>query len=179
MDDVRLHEALTGGDDDALAEVYDAHGRAVYGLALRITNDPATAEDIAQDVFVELWRRPERFDPGRARLRTWLCTIARRRAIDWLRRRGTQHHYQHLLAQPAAAPVDVAEDAVRATLIKQVRQVVDELPEIYRDVVLLAYYRGLSYRDVARALAIPEGTAKTRLRMGLRRIADAVSAASI
>jgi RNA polymerase sigma-70 factor (ECF subfamily) len=175
-DDVRLREELTGGYEQALAEAYDTHAPAVYGIALRITNDQGAAEDIAQEVFVELWRRPERYDPERTRLRSWLCMIARRRAIDWLRRRGTQDHYAHMLAEPAFTG-GVEEDVVSASVAKQVRSAVEDLPAQHRQVIVLAYYHGLTYREVAKVLDIPEGTAKSRLRSGLRRLADTLSAA--
>jgi RNA polymerase sigma factor (sigma-70 family) len=175
-DDVRLREQLAGGYEQALAEAYDAHAPAVYGLALRITNDQGVAEDIAQEVFVELWRRPERYDPERTRLRSWLCMIARRRAIDWLRRRGTQDHYAPMLAEPAVT-TGVEDDVVTASVAKQVRAAVEELPPQHRQVIVLAYYNGLTYREVAKVLDIPEGTAKSRLRSGLRRIAETLDAA--
>lgn len=85
-----LHERLVAGDGEALVEVYDAHAPVVYGLAIRVTGDHTAAEDITQDVFVRLWERPEDFDPCCGRLRTWLCTVARRRAIDWIRRARTR-----------------------------------------------------------------------------------------
>jgi RNA polymerase sigma-70 factor (ECF subfamily) len=173
-DDVRLREQLAGGYEQALAEAYDAHASAVYGLALRITGDQGAAEDIAQEVFVELWRRPERYDPQRTRLRSWLCMIARRRAIDWLRRRGTQDHYAHMLVEPAST-AGVEDDVVTASVAKQVRTAVEELPEQHRQVIVLAYYNGLTYREVAKVLDIPEGTAKSRLRSGLRRIAETLN----
>jgi RNA polymerase sigma factor (sigma-70 family) len=173
-DDVRLREQLAGGYGQALAEAYDAHASAVYGLAVRITGDQGAAEDIAQEVFVELWRRPERYDPQRTRLRSWLCMIARRRAIDWLRRRGTQDHYAPMLAEPASI-AGVEDDVVTASVAKQVRTAVEELPEQHRQVIVLAYYNGLTYREVAKVLDIPEGTAKSRLRSGLRRIAETLS----
>jgi RNA polymerase sigma-70 factor (ECF subfamily) len=175
-DDVRLREELTSGYEQALAEAYDAHAAAVYGIAMRITNDQGVAEDIAQEVFVELWRRPERYDPERTRLRSWLCMIARRRAIDWLRRRGTQDHYAHMLVEPTVTD-GVEEDVVSASVAKQVRSAVEELPAQHREVIVLAYYHGLTYREVAKALDLPEGTAKSRLRSGLRRIADTLGAA--
>ena len=90
--DVRIRDSLIAGSERALAEVYDAYGPVVYGVALHLTRDQGAAEDIAQDVFVDLWRRPERFDPQRAPLRGWLCMIARRRGIDWARRRRTQQN---------------------------------------------------------------------------------------
>ena len=88
--DARIRDALIAGSERALAEAYDTYGPIVYGMALHITRDRGAAEDIVQDVFVDLWRRPERFDPQRAPLRGWLCMIARRRGIDWIRRRRTQ-----------------------------------------------------------------------------------------
>ena len=88
--DVRIRDALIAGSERALAEVYDTYGPVVYGVALHITRDQGAAEDIVQDVFVELWRRPERFDPQRAALRGWLSMLARRRGIDWVRRRRTR-----------------------------------------------------------------------------------------
>jgi RNA polymerase sigma factor (sigma-70 family) len=174
-DDARLREELAGGYEQALAEAYDAHSSAVYGLALRITGDQGAAEDITQEVFVELWRRPERYDPQRTRLRSWLCMIARRRAIDLLRRRGTQDHYAHMLAEPASTTGGVEDDVVTASVAKQVRSAVEELPEQHRQVIVMAYYNGLTYREVAKVLEIPEGTAKSRLRSGLRRIAETLN----
>lgn len=174
--DVRLRDALMGGCEEALAEIYDTHSPTVYGLALRLTGDRGAAEDIAQEVFVELWMRPERYDPRRTRLRSWLCMITRRRAIDWLRRRHTQDRYAPVLAEPTAA-AGVEDDVLTASLAAQVRTAVDQLPSQHRQAILLAYYQGLTYQQVARALNIPEGTAKSRLRSGLRRLADALAAA--
>jgi RNA polymerase sigma factor (sigma-70 family) len=171
-----MREALTAGRADALAEAYDAHASAVYGIALRITNDHGAAEDVTQDVFVELWQRPERYDPGQAPLRGYLCMIARRRAIDWRRRQVTRTHYNLLLAGQAVPAPNIEEDVEASTVAKLVRAAVHDLPPLYREAIALAYYYGLTYRQVAAELGIPEGTAKYRLRTGLRRIGDSVSA---
>lgn len=171
-----MREALTAGRPDALAEAYDAHASAVYGIALRITNDHGAAEDVTQDVFVELWQRPERYDPGQAPLRGYLCMIARRRAIDWRRRQVTRTHYNLLLAGQAVPAPNIEEDVEASTVAKLVRAAVHDLPPLYREAIALAYYYGLTYRQVAVQLGIPEGTAKYRLRTGLRRIGDSVSA---
>jgi RNA polymerase sigma-70 factor (ECF subfamily) len=175
-DDARMREALTVGRADALAEVYDAHASAVYGIALRITHDHGAAEDVTQDVFVELWQRPERFDPGQAPLRGWLCMIARRRAIDWRRRQVTRDRYTLLLAGQAVPGPNVEEDVENSTMAKIVRAAVHDLPLLYREAIALAYYYGLTYREVAVELGIPEGTAKYRLRTGLRRIGESIAA---
>jgi RNA polymerase sigma factor (sigma-70 family) len=171
-----MREALTAGRADALAEAYDVHASAVHGLALRITNDHGAAEDITQDVFVELWQRPERYDPGQAPLRGWLCMIARRRAIDWLRRQVTRTRYTLLLAGQALPAPNVEEDVEATTMAKLVRAAVHDLPPLYREAIALAYYYGLTYREVAVELGIPEGTAKYRLRTGLKRIGDSIHA---
>ena len=168
--DIRLRDGLVAGREQALAEAYDTHASAVCGLALHITNDQGAAEDIAQEVFVELWRRPERFDPQRSRLRGWLCMIARPRAIDWLRRRRTQDQYRHHVAPEELIPHSVEDEAMASLAHKQVRQAVSELPHTHRQAILLAYYHGLTYREVGRVLGIPEGTAKYRLSSALRRI---------
>ena len=173
--DVRIRDALIAGSEQALAEVYDTYGPLVYGVALRITMDQGAAEDITQDVVVDLWRRPERFDPQRAPLRGWLCMIARRRGIDWIRRRRTQQHLS-LAAADLASTSGLEDDVLASAAHKQVRQAVADLPAPHRQAILLAYYRGLTYREVAKALSIPEGTAKWRLRGALRRIAEQLTA---
>jgi RNA polymerase sigma-70 factor (ECF subfamily) len=175
-DDARMREALTAGHADALAAAYDAHSATVYGIALRITHDHGAAEDVTQDVFVELWQHPERYDPGQAPLRGWLCMIARRRAIDLRRRQVTRDRYTLMLAGQAVPAPNVQEDVESATIAKIVRAAVHDLPPLYREAIALAYYYGLTYRQVAAELSIPEGTAKYRLRTGLRRLGDALSA---
>ncbi|MBM2615019.1 sigma-70 family RNA polymerase sigma factor [Actinoplanes sp. LDG1-06] len=166
-DDVRLREGLIAGSEQALAEVYDTFSPYVFGMALQMTRDRGAAEDITQEVFVDLWRRPERFDPHRAPLRGWLCMIARRRGIDWVRRHRTRVTVQ--IAAAEATPEDVV---LNSTTHRQVRRAVADLPDTHREAVLLAYYDGLTYREVAQALNIPEGTAKWRLRNALHRLGE-------
>jgi RNA polymerase sigma-70 factor (ECF subfamily) len=172
--DTRLRVALIAGSEKALAEVYDTYGPIVFGVALHITRDRGAAEDIVQDVFVELWRRPERFDPKLAPLRGWLCMIARRRSIDWLRRRRDLPDLS--LTALDLASTGVEDDVLVSTAYEQVRKAVGDLPLPQRQAVFLAYYQGLTYREVAKALSIPEGTAKWRLRGALRRINDQLMA---
>jgi RNA polymerase sigma factor (sigma-70 family) len=172
--DVRIRDELIAGWEQALAEVYDAYGSVVFGVALHVTRDRGAAEDIAQDVFVDLWRRPERFDPQRGRLRGWLCMIARRRGIDWVRRTRTQQSLRLIAADPA--PAGFEDEVLASTAHKQVRKAIADLPTPHREAIVLAYYQGLSYREVAKALSIPEGTAKSRLRSALHRIGEQLAA---
>jgi RNA polymerase sigma-70 factor (ECF subfamily) len=172
--DVRLRDGLVAGSEPILAEVYDVYSPVVYGMALHVTRDRGAAEDIAQEVFVDLWQRPERYDPERAPLRSWLSMIARRRAIDWIRRRDAQQRVRLAITEPP--PTLLEDDVLAATAYKQVRKAVADLPTLHRQAILLAYFRGLTYREVARVLNIPEGTAKWRLRNALRRIGEQLKA---
>ena len=173
-DDVRLRAALIAGSEAGLAEVYDTYAPVVYGMALQMTRDRGAAEDITQEVIVDLWRRPERFDPSRAPLGGWLCMIARRRGIDWVRRHRAQERARVAAAEPE--PERVEEDVLASAAYRQVRQAVADLPSAHRQAILLAYYDGLTYREVAQALHIPEGTAKWRLRTALHRIGERLRA---
>ncbi|MGQ0776976.1 MAG: RNA polymerase sigma factor [Pseudonocardiales bacterium] len=179
--DRTLRERLVAGAEDALGQVYDTHSGMVYGLALRITRDPCAAEDIVQEVFVGLWERPGAYDPDRGSLAPWLGTITRRRAIDRLRRDAVRH--RSLVAVAAensqVEQPDIAEGAVAADVARLVRTAVRELPEPHRLAVTLVYYDGLTYRQVAETLGIPEGTAKSRLRAALRGIATRLTELSI
>ncbi|GAA4707972.1 sigma-70 family RNA polymerase sigma factor [Phytohabitans rumicis] len=180
--DVRLRERLVAGDDDALAEAYDRWANLIHVLAARITDDAAAAEDITQDVFVRLWQAPEAYDPERGALRTWLCMLARSRALDWTRRREARARY-HAVATATGAVVpdqpDVDDAVIWRTETKVVREAVQALPDLQREAVQLAYYHGHTYRQVARELNIPEGTAKSRLRLALSNIADRLAAEGI
>ena len=173
--DVQLHERLVAGDEGALTEAYNEWSALVHTLAARITSDDDAAQDVTQEVFVHLWERPQAYDPQRGALRTWLCLLARRRALDWSRRRQARARYQTTagtaeLATHRGQP-DVDDALTWETEAKAVREAVRALPPPQREVVLLAYFEGHTYRDVARELRIPEGTAKSRLRAALASVA--------
>ncbi|HEU4424396.1 MAG TPA: sigma-70 family RNA polymerase sigma factor [Pilimelia sp.] len=174
MTDVR-HDAdlcrrLAAGDPTALADAYDCHAAAVYGMACHTLRDPAAAEDVVQEVFLHLWEHPDDYDWRRGRLRAWLCSMARYRAIDRIRRAEVQGRYLPKLAYAGGDVPDAADATIQDMVAKAVRGAVDDLPEPHRTAVVLAYYRGMSYRQVGVALGIAEGTAKSRLRMALRRL---------
>lgn len=174
--DALLTARLAAGDDRALGEAFDQLGRAVYGAALRVLGEWTAAQDVAQDVFVELWSHPDRYDPAVGSLRTYLTVLARRRAIDMVRselRRIARQERNHRLTPHAgiASPSDEVEAAEAAGVV---RAAVRLLPDSQREVVELAYFSGLSYREVALAVGIPEGTAKSRLRLALAKLETAL-----
>jgi RNA polymerase sigma factor (sigma-70 family) len=171
-----VRDRVIAGDDTALTEVYDQFASFVYGLALRVIGDARAAEDVSQDVFVSIWQRPEAFDPRRGSLRTWLGTLTHRRAVDYVRREEARRRRTEREASRAVATPDVEEMATALVTAERVRAALDVLPAEQRRAIQLAYFEGKTYRQVAEVLGIPEGTAKSRLRLGLRRIAAALEA---
>jgi RNA polymerase sigma-70 factor (ECF subfamily) len=169
-----LRDRLQAADESALQEVYDQYSSFVFGLAARVTGDVAAAEDVTQEVFLQVWQRPEVFDPARGTMRAWLGTLAHRRSVDHIRREEACRRRTLREAQAGMPPPDIEELAVALATAERVRLAVDALPEDQRAAVRLAYFGGKTYRQVATELGIPEGTAKSRLRIGLGRIADAL-----
>jgi RNA polymerase sigma-70 factor, ECF subfamily len=170
--DALLAARLAAGDDHALAEVFDRLARAVYGAALRVLGEGTAAQDVVQDVFVELWSHPDRYDPAVAPLGTYLMVLAKHRAIDLirseLRRLARQErHYRLTLEGENPTPSDAFAAADTANAV---RAAVNLLPDGQREVVELAYFKALSYREVALVTGIPEGTAKSRLRLALAKL---------
>ena len=174
--ETEVRDRIVAGDDQALREVYDQYASFVYGLAVRVIGDPRAAEDVSQDVFVSFWERPAAFDPDRGSLRTWLGTLTHRRAVDHVRREEARRRRTERVASRAVATPDVEEMATALLTAERVRAALDVLPDEQRRAVQLAYFGGKTYRQVAETLGIPEGTAKSRLRLALRRIADALEA---
>jgi RNA polymerase sigma factor (sigma-70 family) len=169
-----LARRLAGGDETALAELYDRYAPVVLGVALRVTGDHGAAEEVAQEVFADAWRSADRFDAGRGGWQGWLATVAHRRGVDWVRAESARRrHAVQAVPEPAASAEDTA---VAAELARRVRQAVAALPEPHRECVRLAYYEGRSVRELAAALGVPEGTVKTRLRAARLRLADRLGA---
>lgn len=169
-----LAARLAAGDDHALAEVFDALGHSVYGSALRVLGDNSAAQDVVQDVFVELWRHPGRYDPAVGTLRTYLTVLARHRAVDLVRselRRVARQERSYRLT-PASPMADAGDEVLAAETAGLVRSAVQLLPASQRQVVELAYFEGLTCREVAHAVGIPEGTAKSRLRLALAKLEE-------
>jgi RNA polymerase sigma-70 factor (ECF subfamily) len=162
------------GDERAFAQLYDAAAARVFGLAVRIVRDPAQAEEVAQESFLEIWRTSARFDPVRGSAIAWMLTITHRKAVDRVRsaeastRRESTYHQQN---QPVAH--DATAEAAQASLeARRVRGALAALTEVQREAVELAYFGGYTHTEVARMLDLPVGTAKTRIRDGLIRLRD-------
>lgn len=169
-------DRIAAGDDSALATVYDQYGALVHGIATRLVGADA-APDVCQEVFVALWEHPERFDTGRGTLRTFLATMARRRAIDQLRRSGRRAANEERSVRTAMVTSPNLEEAAMALIdAERLRAAVDRLPAEQRRSIELAYFQGLTFQQVAVATGSPEGTAKSRLRLGLDRLASALRA---
>jgi RNA polymerase sigma-70 factor, ECF subfamily len=171
FDDATLVAALAGRDEVAMEELYRRYGGSVAALALRILGDRALADDVAQDVFLGLWRAPERFDPERGRLRTLLLTQTHGRCVDVIRTRNARTAREEKVASEPPAPADAVDAALMAlTEAEQVREALAQLPYEERSVIELAYFGANTYRQVAMLLNLPEGTVKGRIRAGLRRL---------
>lgn len=169
--DVELLHAVARGDEAALARLYDAYRVILFGLLVRILNSREEAEDILQDVFIQVWRRAKDFDEKRGRPFTWLVTLARSRAIDRLRQLGARQRLATGAAQEQTETVsDALSDTIRGAQRETVRQALAELPEEQRHALVLAYFEGLTQSEIAAKLNTPLGTIKTRMRSGMTKL---------
>lgn len=176
--DAALVVAIGRWREDALAEAYRRHGGAVYALARRVLRDTGIAEEVVQEVFVRLWNSPDRFDPERGSLRSWLLAQGHGRSIDRLRSDSSRRLREERDAQRTAdAGYDVENEAWDLAVADRVKDVMAVLPNGERRAIELAYFDGYTYREVARLLDTPEGTIKSRIRSGLKRMrADLIDA---
>jgi RNA polymerase sigma-70 factor (ECF subfamily) len=159
----------------ALGALYDRYGRLIYTIALRITGDRETAEEVVQDVFQNVWQAAGGFQPGVGSCAAWLIGIARHRAIDAMRskrERGRAREQTFDSDWPTGDEVDPGSEVARRLLRDMVRAALDELPPNQRQAIELAYYGGLTRAEIAARLNEPIGTIKTRLRLGLLKLRD-------
>jgi len=175
LSDCRLVTSIARGSHDALAEAYSRHGTSVHRAAQRVCGDRAA--DVTQDVFLGLWRRPERFDPDRGALGAFLRVQAQGRALDLLRADGARRAREitdHRRRRGPAAPV---EDVAMSRLAgDDAWQLLSRLGDAERRAITLAYFGGHTYREVATLLGMPEGTVKSRIRAGLAQLRAGLSA---
>lgn len=164
MDETALIARIRAGDDSAMGDLYDHYSGVVYGVALRVLGNTTAAEDVVQEVFLQLWRNPQAFHAERGRLAPWLAVIARNRAIDVLRKRQPEDDIQEL---PIASSLDLEEEAVRKMAVDKVRGVLAQLPAEQRKALEMAYFEGLTHTEIASKTGEPLGTVKTRIRSGL------------
>jgi RNA polymerase sigma-70 factor (ECF subfamily) len=161
------------GDESAFAEFYDEVSSVVYGTVLRVIRDPSMAEEVTQDVFLELWKQAPRFDPVKGSPKSWAATVAHRRAVDRVRSQESSRARDDADARLAPREQDEVADEVTAKAEReQVVAALAQLTDAQREAVGLAYYGGHTYREVAVLLDVPEGTVKTRIRDGLIKLRD-------
>jgi RNA polymerase sigma-70 factor (ECF subfamily) len=162
--DTALVSAIRAGDQNAMAALYDRYSSIVYSVALRVLGDTGAAEDVQQDVFMQLWRNPGAFDASRGNLGAWLAVIARNRAIDALRKRKPEDDLEDVVL--SVVP-DMAAEADRSRIAVKVREVLGTMPAAQRAALEMAYYEGLTHTEIAAKTGEPLGTIKTRIRAGL------------
>lgn len=175
--DDRLVAAVEGRDQRALEALYDRYGDYVYSVCLRMVGDVQLAEDLTQEVFLRLWRRPDLYDVRRGRFVTWLLSVARNRSIDERRSRGRRFRYE-TPPSPASeeflAAAGAVEDGSDAAVLSEERVAIERalaaLPGEQRLVIQLAYFGGYTQQEIARGLQQPLGTVKTRIRLGLQKL---------
>ncbi len=164
QDEAALLARIRAGDESAMAELYDRYSGIVYGVALRVLGSTASAEDVLQEVFLQLWRNPQAFDAERGRLAPWLAVIARNRAIDMLRRRPMEEDIDEL---PISTGINLEDDAGERLAIDKVRGVLAQLPQEQRKTLEMAFFEGMTHTEISAKLGEPLGTVKTRIRSGL------------
>jgi RNA polymerase sigma-70 factor, ECF subfamily len=165
--------AIRSGDEAAMAQLYDRYSSVVYAVALRVLADTAAAEDVLQEVFMQLWRRPAAFDANRGSLGPWLAVISRNRAIDLLRKRHPETDIDDVVV---SVEPDMAGDAERSRAMGKVREAMGAMPSPQRSALEMAYFEGLTHTEIAAKTGEPLGTIKTRIRAGLLALRKAVSA---
>ena len=177
LDDQTLIQLIVQARAEALSELYDRYGRLVFSLAVNSVGDSATAEEITQDVFLRVWQRARQYRADRSKVSTWLTSITRHRAIDQLRRRHSRTKQHNVawsqipaMAEPA---VDGPESATHLTIERErVRTAISHLPKEQKQVLALAYFKGMTQSQIAEALDLPLGTVKTRTRLGMQKLRE-------
>lgn len=171
--DAFLLRAIAGGEEIALAELYDRYRLILFGLLVRILHSQSEAEDVLQEVFIQVWQRARDFDEARGKPFTWLVTLTRSRAIDRLRALGARERATHEATRNIPEIwSDAVTDAIRAERGRIVRKALLNLPEEQRRALFLAYFEGLSQSEIAARLSTPLGTVKTRVRSGLIKLRE-------
>lgn len=178
--DAALALAIARFREDALAEAYRRHAGAVFGLSLRLIRNRQAAEEVVQEVFVRLWNDPDRFDPERGTLRSYLLAQTHGRSVDLLRSETARRRREERDGRATAtAGYDVEHEVADIVVGEQVRDALGTLPDPERKAIELAYFAGHSYREVATLLGQPEGTVKSRIRSGLKRLHHELAGAGL
>jgi RNA polymerase sigma-70 factor, ECF subfamily len=171
----RLAARLQERDPDALRTLYERFGRITFGFLVNALGDRAAAEDVQQQVFLEVWQRADRYDPDRGKLLTWVMTIARSRAIDHLRRRVPEPLDPDVAASAAESGGQQSDERIEQLAEQwRMRELLDRLPRAEADLLRLRFYSQLSQTEIAERDGIPLGTVKTRMFSGLRRLRELI-----
>jgi len=163
-DDAFLLTRVQRGDEGAMAQLFDRYSKVVYSVSLRVLRDPSAAEDVLQDIFMQVWRKPESFVSTRGTLGGWLAVVARNRSIDSLRRRKPTDNVEDM---SLASPYNLADEAERTSMMERARGVMTGLPMEQRKVLEMAFFDGLTHSEIAELTGDPLGTVKTRIRTAL------------
>jgi RNA polymerase sigma-70 factor (ECF subfamily) len=178
--DAQLVTMIARYSEVALAEVYRRHGGAVFGLACRVLSNRSDAEDVTQEVFLRLWNHPERFDSARGSLRSFLLTQSHARAVDTIRSlNAARRRETNDARRTVRSGYDLAHEAWDVVLAEEVLRALRELPVDERCAIQLAYFEGHTYVQVAEILGEPEGTIKSRIRAGMRRMRGELNRAGV
>jgi RNA polymerase sigma-70 factor, ECF subfamily len=162
--DLKLVTAIRSADQAAMAVLYDRYSSLVYSVALRVLHDTGAAEDVLQDIFMQIWRNPGAFDASRGSMAAWLAVIARNRAIDALRHRRPENDIEDVAV---SVEHDLASEADRSRAMDKVRGALQTMPAPQRSALEMAYFEGLTHSEIAKKTGEPLGTVKTRIRAGL------------
>lgn len=163
-DDGPLLERIAQGDQSAMTAVFNRYSKVVYSVSLRVLHDAGAAEDVLQDIFMQIWRKPEAFLATRGSLGSWLAVVARNRAIDVLRRRKPVNDIDDIVL---ASSFNLAQESERTLMMQRARSLMQHLSEHQRYVLELAYFEGLTHTEIAQRTGDPLGTVKTRIRSAL------------
>ena len=172
--DSMLISRIRAGDEDALATLHDRYSQVVYSVALRVLGETSQAEDILQEIFLQLWRNPQTFDSNRGSLGAWLAVITRHRAIDLLRRRRPESDIEDVIV---AVDTRLEQTTDRNMAVAKIRAVVERLPAEQRKPLEMAFFEGLTHSEIATKTGEPLGTVKTRIRSALLTLRKALAAA--
>jgi RNA polymerase sigma-70 factor (ECF subfamily) len=173
--DQALIDDIVKGDEQALAQFYERFSARAYGIALKVLRNAAEAEDVLQETFMEIWRSATRYNPLRGLPERWVATIARTRAIDRLRKRQSQQRTAEASGREVLTSTPTVDDQLAlGEDVQKLRGALSQLPTEQREVIELAYFQGLSQSDISEKTGLPLGTVKTRVRLGLLKLAAAV-----
>ncbi len=173
QDDATLLLMVQKGDEAAMASLFDRYSKVVYSVALRVLRDPASAEDVLQEIFMQIWRNPDSFTATRGSLGGWLAVVSRNRSIDTLRRKRPSEQVDETAL---ASPYNLADEAERNSMMVKARGVIHLLPTEQRKTLEMAFFDGLTHSEIAEMTGDPLGTVKTRIRSALTTLRKAFKA---